>query len=282
MKKIMKYITVIFGLLLMAISFNLFQEPFNFAAGGVTGLSIILHKFINIDESIFIFIINQSLIIVSFLVLGKKKTINTILGSILLPILIKMTSFLSSIITLELDYILIAIIGGVLYGVGLGLIYKNGFTSGGTDILNQIMEVKYKIPIDKSIITVDGFIVVLSAIAFGIPSMIYSFIMLIIISYISNKTILELNQNKVLYIYTDEANKIKEYLTKSFNYDLTIFNTIGGFSKKRKHLYMCSVSTKDYYAIKEGILYIDPKAFIVVTNAYEQKNANVLIRQNNS
>ena len=206
MKKIMKYITVIFGLLLMAISFNLFQEPFNFAAGGVTGLSIILHKFINIDESIFIFIINQSLIIVSFLVLGKKKTINTILGSILLPILIKMTSFLSSIITLELDYILIAIIGGVLYGVGLGLIYKNGFTSGGTDILNQIMEVKYKIPIDKSIITVDGFIVVLSAIAFGIPSMIYSFIMLIIISYISNKTILELNQNKVLYIYTDEAN----------------------------------------------------------------------------
>ena len=282
MKKIMKYITVIFGLLLMAISFNLFQEPFNFAAGGVTGLSIILHKFINIDESVFIFIINQSLIIVSFLVLGKKKTINTILGSILLPILIKMTSFLSSIITLELDYILIAIIGGVLYGVGLGLIYKNGFTSGGTDILNQIMEVKYKMPIDKSIITVDGFIVVLSAIAFGIPSMIYSFIMLIIISYISNKTILELNQNKVLYIYTDEANKIKEYLTKSFNYDLTIFNTIGGFSKKRKHLYMCSVSTKDYYAIKEGILYIDLKAFIVVTNAYEQKNANVLIRQNNS
>ena len=144
------------------------------------------------------------------------------------------------------------------------------------------MEVKYKIPIDKSIITVDGFIVVLSAIAFGIPSMIYSFIMLIIISYISNKTILELNQNKVLYIYTDEANKIKEYLTKSFNYDLTIFNTIGGFSKKRKHLYMCSVSTKDYYAIKEGILYIDPKAFIVVTNAYEQKNANVLIRQSNN
>ena len=95
MKKIMKYITVIFGLLLMAISFNLFQEPFNFAAGGVTGLSIILHKFINIDESVFIFIINQSLIIVSFLVLGKKKTINTILGSILLPILIKMTSFMS-------------------------------------------------------------------------------------------------------------------------------------------------------------------------------------------
>ena len=78
MKKIMKYITVIFGLLLMAISFNLFQEPFNFAAGGVTGLSIILHKFINIDESIFIFIVNKSNIIFKYS-LSKVVNDNTLL-----------------------------------------------------------------------------------------------------------------------------------------------------------------------------------------------------------
>ena len=178
----------------------------------------------------------------------------------------------------DLDYILIAIIGGVIQGIGLGLIYKNGFTSGGTDILNQIAEVKYKIPINKSLIAIDGTIVILTAIAFGIPNMIYSFIMLVVLSSISNKTILELDQNKVFYIYTEEPKKVKEFLTDNFAYDLTIFDSIGGFSKKRKKLYMCSVSTKDYYVIKEGILYIDPKAFIVITNAYEQKNANVLIR----
>ncbi len=280
MNKIKKYLIIIIGLLLMALSFNLFQVPFNFAAGGVTGLSIIVGKVFNINESLFIFIINQSLIIVSFIVLGKKKTLNTILGSIILPILIFITKPLNNIISFQnIDYIIVAIMGGFIYGVGLGLIYKNGYTSGGTDILNQILEVKGKMPISKSIIIIDGFIVLLSAFTFGISVMVYSLIMLVIISVISNKTILELNENKVLYIYTNETDKIKEYLTNSFAYDLTIFNSIGGFSKEKNKLYMCSVSTKDYYAIKEGIIYIDPKAFIIVTNSYEQKNANVLIRR---
>ena len=275
-KKVKKYCSLVIGLLLMAISFNLFQAPYNIASGGVTGLSIIVKKFLPINEALFIFLVNQSLIILSFLVLGKKRTINTILGSLLLPVFIELTSFLPQIP--DLDYILIAIIGGVIQGIGLGLIYKNGFTSGGTDILNQIAEVKYKIPINKSLIAIDGTIVILTAVAFGIPNMIYSFIMLVVLSSISNKTILELDQNKVFYIYTEEPKKVKEFLTDNFAYDLTIFDSIGGFSKKRKKLYMCSVSTKDYYVIKEGILYIDPKAFIVITNAYEQKNANVLIR----
>ena len=276
-KKVKKYCSLVIGLLLMAISFNLFQAPYNIASGGVTGLSIIVKKFLPINEALFIFLVNQSLIILSFLVLGKKRTINTILGSLLLPVFIELTSFLPQIP--DLDYILIAIIGGVIQGIGLGLIYKNGFTSGGTDILNQIAEVKYKIPINKSLIAIDGTIVILTAVAFGIPNMIYSFIMLVVLSSISNKTILELDQNKVFYIYTEEPKKVKEFLTDNFAYDLTIFDSIGGFSKKRKKLYMCSVSTKDYYVIKEGILYIDPKAFIVITNAYEQKNANVLIRK---
>ena len=280
MDKIKKYVIVIVGLLLMAISFNLFQEPFNFVAGGVTGLSVIVKKIFHIDESLFIFIVNQSLIILSFIVLGKKKTLNTVLGSLMLPILILITKPLNNIISLEnVDYIIIAIIGGIIYGVGLGLIYKNGYTSGGTDIVNQIAEVKYKIPINKSIIAIDGLIVLLSAVTFDIATMIYSFIMLVLISVISNKTILELNQNKVLYIYTNEGKKIKEYLTNNFAYDLTIFDTIGGFSKEKNKLYMCCVSSRDYYVIKEGILYIDPKAFIIVTNSYEQKNANVLIRK---
>lgn len=280
MDKIKKYVIVIVGLLLMAISFNLFQEPFNIVAGGVTGLSVIVKKIFHIDESLFIFIVNQSLIILSFIVLGKKKTLNTVLGSLMLPVLILITKPLNNIISLEnVDYIIIAIIGGIIYGVGLGLIYKNGYTSGGTDILNQIAEVKYKIPINKSIIAIDGLIVLLSAVTFDIATMIYSFIMLVLISVISNKTILELNQNKVLYIYTNEGKKIKEYLTNNFAYDLTIFDTIGGFSKEKNKLYMCCVSSRDYYVIKEGILYIDPKAFIIVTNSYEQKNANVLIRK---
>ena len=112
-KKVKKYCSLVIGLLLMAISFNLFQAPYNIASGGVTGLAIIVKKFLPINEALFIFLVNQSLIILSFLVLGKKRTINTILGSLLLPVFIELTSFLPQIP--DLDYILIAIIGIINY-----------------------------------------------------------------------------------------------------------------------------------------------------------------------
>lgn len=283
MKKIKKYLTVIFGFFLLAISFNFFQAPFNFAPGGVAGFAILVHKIFGLNETYCIFFVNIVLIILSYIILGKEKTRNTILGSILFPFFIEITEPLSRFFPInELDYLLIAVMGGTLSGLGLGLAFKNGFTSGGTDILNQIIEDKFKIPISKSLIYVDGSIVILSAIVFDIPTMIYSFLLLIIMSIISNKTILELDNNKVFYIYTKEPEKIKKYLIESFSYDLTIFNTIGGYTKEPKKMYMCSVSTKDYYVVKEGILYIDPHAFIVIANAYEQKNANVLICKANN
>lgn len=279
--KIKQYILVIFGLFLAALSFNLFLSPHNFASGGVGGLAIVFHKLLNIDESKFIFVVNFFLILLSFYILGKETTKNTILGSLLFPVFIHLTEPIVSQIPIEnLDYLILAILGGATSGIGLGIVYKNGFTSGGTDILNQIMEKRWKIPMGKSILYVDGIIVLISAVVFGVESMIYSTISLVLISYISNKTILELNQNKVFYIYTAKPKEVKKYLTEDFSYDITIFDTIGGFTEKRKKLFMCSIKAREYYLIKEGILYIDPTAFLIIANAYEQKNANVLLRKN--
>lgn len=278
-KQIKKYAVVITGAILMAISFNLFQAKYNFVSGGISGLSIILKKFIPLNEGIFIFLTNIFLLIISYIVLGKEKTKYTVLGSIIYPISINLTAFLSQYINFnDIDPILISIIGGLINGLGLGLVYKSGFTTGGTDILNQILSIKCKIPLGKSILYIDGIIVILSALVFGIPSMVYSLIMIFLTSYISNKTMLELGYNKVMYIYTNHYKEIKKYLT-NFYYDITIFETVSGYSEKKKKLYMCSVSSRNYYEIKEGIKLIDPNAFIVVTNAYELQNANVSLRK---
>ena len=114
----------------------------------------------------------------------------------------------------DLELLIIAVLGGVLSGLGYGLLFKNNFTSGGTDILNQIALKKFKIPLNKSMIYIDGSIVLLGGIVFGIDSMIYSIISLLIISVLSNKTMLELNKNKIFYILTKKSSEIQEYLTK--------------------------------------------------------------------
>ncbi len=280
MRIIKKYITVIIGILFIAISYNLFFSPNQLDTGGISGLAIVIHELFFFEESIVIFIGNIILLILSFLILGRDLTKNTLLGSILLPVFIKLTSGISNILIMkDLELLIIAVLGGVLSGLGYGLLFKNNFTSGGTDILNQIALKKFKIPLNKSMIYIDGSIVLLGGIVFGIDSMIYSIISLLIISVLSNKTMLELNKNKIFYILTKKSSEIQEYLTKELKYDITIFETRGGFSKKHQKLILCSVKTKDYYKVKTAIQLIDSEAFITITENYEIMNENTMVPQ---
>src|SRR5699024_1917663 len=128
-------------------------------------------------------------------------------GSILFPVFISLTENISQRITFDLDILILAVLGGALSGIGYGLIFRNNFTTGGTDILNQIAEKYLKIPMGRSILMVDGPIVVLGLMVFGLEQTIYSLIVLILISTLSNRTMFELNKNRVLYIQTD---KVKE------------------------------------------------------------------------
>ncbi len=276
--KIIRYIYLITGLLLVAIAFNLFLSPYNFVSGGVSGLAIVMKKVFNINESIFMLGTNILLIGISLKFLGKETTKNTILGSLLFPVFTFLTEKISIYIPLDLDPLLIAILGGAVSGFGYGLIFKNNFTTGGTDILNQISEKYLKIPMSKSILFIDGAIVLTGCITFGMTKMIYSLISLILISELSNRTQLGINKNRVLYITSNKQEKIIELLTKN-HYDATLLDSKGGYSKKKNKIILSSIHEKDYYKIKESILIIDKEAFIIVTNAYEQKNANVTIRK---
>ena len=278
MQKIKKYGNVAIGIFLVAISYNLFFSPCDLDTGGISGLAIVIKKLFFINESIFIFIMNFLLLILSYIILGKELTKNTILGSILLPFFINFTENINQFIVIaNLDPLLITLLGGVISGIGYGMLFKNNFTSGGTDILNQIAEKKFKIPMNLSMIYIDGLIVLLGGFIFGVESFLYSVIALLLISNISNKTIIGMNQNKVFYIQTEQYKKVIAYLTKELHYDVTIFEMQGGFSEKKKKLILCSVKTNDYYKVKTALNYIDRQIFITITENYELLNANLMV-----
>ena len=268
--KIKRYIQFCFGCLLVAISFNLFLSPNELVPGGVGGFSIILNELISINKSILILGINILLLVLSYIFLGKIKTRGSILGSLLFPIFVQLTSNISSYIQIDTSQLLLsAIFGGVLHGFGAGIIFKAGFTTGGTDILNQIISKYAKISMGKSMILCDGTIVLLSGIIFGPTKLMYSIIILYLISCMSDRVILGISDSKAFYIITDEEKRIKEYITKYLKHGVTIFNAKGGFKKERETVLLCVLPTKDYYKLKEGIHEIDPDAFFVVTDAYE-------------
>lgn len=265
-----RHIQFVLGCLLIAISYNLFLAPNNIVAGGVGGLAIIINYLTKLDNSIFILVANIFLLILSYFLLGKKKTKATILGSILFPILVNLTSDIRLIIDINTEQLLLlSVFGGVVYGFGAGMIYKAGFTTGGTDIINQIISKYFKTSIGKSMLYCDGTIVLLTAFVFGPTHFMYSIIVLYVISFISDRVILGVSDSKAFYIVTKEEKKIKEYIIKYLNHGVTVFKAKGGYAKENQTVLMCVLPTKDYYKLKEGIHEIDPNSFFVVTDAYE-------------
>jgi uncharacterized membrane-anchored protein YitT (DUF2179 family) len=271
--RIRRYTSFITGVFIMAVSFNLFFLPNNIVYGGVSGISIILRDVI--DPSIFIALTSIILLITSLVLLGKEKTAKTVVGTLLFPIFVKLTAnfsiFVESIGNIKTDdLLLVAVFGGLLSGFGAGLIFKAGFTTGGTDILNQIMSKYFKISLGKAMIAIDGIIVLSGVLAFKDWTLVmYAIIVLYIISMMADKVILGISESKAFYIVTEKQNEVKEYILENLGHSVTVFDARGGYSNDKEKVLMCVIPTKEYFKFKEGIELIDSEAFFVVTDAYE-------------
>lgn len=261
---------LVLGVLLIAISFNLFFLPTDLVFGGVSGLSIITKRLFGMSPTIAIAIFSVFLLFVSIFALGKKETLGSLIGTILYPIFVQLTSNIGSYIHIDkTQMLLIAIFGAVVYGIGAGLVFKAGFTTGGTDILNKIVAKYAKVSMGTALILTDGLIVLGGAFIFGFTKLMYAFIVLYIISILTDKVILGISDSKAFYIITEEEEKVKDYIINGLHHSATVFDAKGGYTKEKQKVLLCVIPTRDYFKLKEGIHEIDKDAFFVVTDAYE-------------
>lgn len=268
--RVRRYLELVIGVLLIAIAFNLFLLPNDLVFGGVSGLSIIVKDFIPVDPSTFIMISSLLLLVVSFLVLGKEKTKGSVVGSILFPIFVDITANINNVLQIDTSNLLLSVIfSGVIYGFGAGLVFKAGFTTGGTDIINQIISKYCHVSMGNAMLMSDGLIVLGGAFFFGVNKLMYAIIVVYIIGLMTDKVLLGISNSKAFYIITNEDKKIRDYVLNELHHGVTIFNVRGGYTLEKDEVILCVVPTKEYYRLKEGIHEIDPQAFFVVTDAYE-------------
>ena len=268
--KVKELIEFICGCFLVALAFNLFMSPNNLVAGGISGLSLVLKHFFGLNPSMIISISNVFLIILSFLLLGKEKTKMSILGSILFPVFVSMTEHLSTYISFkESEMILIAIFGGVLQGIGAGLIFRAGYSTGGTDILNMIISKIFKISLGNSMFFTDGTIIVIGAFVFGFNHLMYSLIILYLISTLTDKVVLGISDSKAFYIITSKEKEVKTFVINELKHGVTEFKAKGGYNLENQTVLMSVIPTREYYKLKEGIHNIDKNAFFVAMDSYE-------------
>ena len=269
-KKIKRYGSFILGCLLVAISYNAFLANHDLVPGGISGLAIILNHLFGINNALFVFLVGILLLIISYILLGKEKTKYSVLGTLIFPVFLELTVGITNIFPIDESQLLLAsLFGGVIYGVGIGMILKAGFTTGGTDIINQILSKYLKISMGKAILITDGIIVFVSAIVFGPIHLMYSVLVLYILSIMSDRIILGISDSKAFFIITEQDDLVKDYVLSELGHGATIFKAKGGLNKENQNVLLCVLPTKDYYKLRAGINAIDKEAFFVATDAYE-------------
>lgn len=266
-----RFLITVIGAFVLAVNYNLFLLHNDLVIGGTSGLAIIVHEYTGLEPATFLLVVNISFIILSFIFLGPRNTGLTIVGSLLYPLFVSLTSdmceYLATKIVLD-DFILVVLVSGCLFGTANGFIYKTGFTTGGSDIIIQILNKYLKIPTGVASFIFNICVIISGGMIFGVSKALYAVIIILINSYLIDKIMLGISDSKMFYIYTKKPEEIKDFLTAMKN-GYTIMRTDGGYTNKTNNIIMTVIATKDYYMFKNVIEKIDPQAFFIINDCYE-------------
>lgn len=264
---IKQYLGIIAGTLLMAVAVVSVFDASEVVVGGVTGLAIIFKQLFGVPMWIVNAAVNIPLFIMSYKILTRDMFIRTLVATVFL------TMFLAivprwNILTGEL--LVDIIIGSALMGTGLGIIFTAYASSGGTDLMATLINIKVRyISIPKIMAVIDGIIVIAGAGTFGIVSGIYSLIAIYIVTYVSDAIVEGPNRAKLLYIISSHNEEVTDYIVNTINRGATYIETIGVFSGKSQKMIMCVVSSKEMVKIKQKVYQMDERAICFVGDIRE-------------
>lgn len=273
-KKINRIVLMLFSLLLSAVLYNVFLLPLNLVTGGTNGVATITHYIYDIDPALMIFLLSAACTIFSLMYVGKERTAGTLVASFVYPLLVKLTSPISTLIQINTsDILLMILFAGVISGIANGLMYKTGYSNGGFPVISQVLFERKQIPIAKSSLFINISIVVIGSFFFGTTNAMYAIIFLYINGVVLDKVLLGISNNKAFYIITSEEDKIKNYIIKNLHHNVTTFDVKGGFLEKQRKVMLTVIPSREYYRVTEGIKEIDKDAFFVVTDSYQVEGA---------
>lgn len=266
-----RYMMLLIGCLIVAFSFNLFFLRYNIVCFGVSGVSIVLSKF-GVNPSIFIMGTNLVLLVVSYFFLGVDDVKNQLVGALIYPVFVELTLKVTNLIDLgNLEMIVIAVIGGILTGIGYGLIYKSGFSTGGTDVIGNLICKYTKISMGTAMMFVNVTIIAIGKIVFSWEIVMYAIVVAYLISVATDKILLGISNSKAFYIVVDrdKDNIVNDFLLSLPGVGSTIIDASGGYSNDRQTLILAVAPTKMYFVIREGLKEIDKNIFYLVCDSYE-------------
>lgn len=257
---------IVVGSMIIAFAFQTFLLPNSIISGGTSGLSIIINDVVGWDPAYIQYAMNIPLLIISWLFLGKEVLVKSILGSLLFPFFVDLLQGLEA---WTLDPMLGGLFGGVFTGIGVGLVYKAKGSTGGTNIIAQLM-VKYMgMTMGEATLLSDGAIILVGFLVFDIEVIMYGLISLVVVSRFIDFTLIGNRTQKNVLIISDDPDAIRAEVLENFDRGVTRIDVRGGYNNDGKEMLMVVIQDREITALQEMILQLDDDAFVVVTSASE-------------
>lgn len=264
------FVMITVGIFLVAFGLEYFHIPNNIAAGGVSGLAIIINNFLPVlPVGIIILILNLILFAIAFVTLGGGFGAKTIYASFgLSGIMWIMETFFTPGVLSD-DLFINAAVGALIIGTGMAMVFNYGASTGGTDILAKILNKYFHIEIGKSLLAVDFIIGLGSIVTFGITAGLYALICIIANGTLIDRLIDGFNTSKELMIISKKEKEIIKFIVEKLDKSCTVLNGYGGYTSGDIQILYVILSRRDYIRLRSYIKEIDPKAFISVNEVHE-------------
>ncbi|MBQ9861890.1 MAG: YitT family protein [Clostridia bacterium] len=258
------------GSLLYAVSVNCFSVPNHIAPGGVTGVATMIHYALpTAPIGLTILILNIPLLVAAWLCISRTFTVRTLLCTALSTVVIDTLTPLLPIY--KGDMFLVSVMGGVLSGVGLGLIFLRGGSTGGTEIAARLLERRFPyVPVGRLILTVDAVVIVVSAFVFNnVENAMYAVVLTFVASTLIDALVYGGAGGKLVLIFSKQQEKITAAVLQTIHRGVTKLRSRGGYTGEDSEVLLCAVRRTQVYPLRQLVAKIDPAAFIVITSAEE-------------
>lgn len=266
---LMKQGVIIFGSLVAALGFSVFQVPFNLAAGGVSGLAIIINEFTGLPVGMLILAMNVPLVVLGYFMLGRWRFVfSTVLAVLAFSFGTDLYNlYLPSAISywpITRDLLLSCIYAGVLFGIGMGIIYRAGGSIGGTSVPARIIYERFGFPMSQSYLLTDGIIVLMAGLVFRWEVALLSILTLVLSGLVTDFTIEGVSQVRTATIVTRKTDDVRWAILYQLRRGVSLWPVEGGYSKTPRTMILCTVLRTRVADLKRTVKTVDPDAFIII------------------
>ena len=267
--RVLSLLLVLLGNVLYALSVKLFLLPANLISCGTTGLALVANHYLHIPMSGFIFCFNAAMLILGWMILGRKFAMTTVLSSILYPLLLELLHRLLGDVVITENMLLNVLFAGLGLGTALGMVLRGGASTGGMDIPPLILKKHFGIPVSVSLWTFDFCIMLTQMFFHNAEDLLYGILLLFVISIALNKIMLLGTSRTEVKIISSKSAEIREGILSRVDRGVTMLYGKGGYSGKDTEIIMSVISNYELPKIEQLARSIDPDCFMIVSRVTE-------------